>query len=157
MHKKRACLDSAYAPPLTSALCAFRNGAVVNRPGVNSSNSELVDFVHEWIKLCASGKTKEAFELLDSPVDKTRHTWTPEDFHEVTFDHLDDGKYPVITDPDRVEGKIRKDVFTYDDGSGWGVEFDLPLNGVVSDFTLLFDFIKASEELKIILDDCHAM
>ena len=63
----------------------------------------------------------------------------------------------MITDPDEVEGNIRKDTYAYNDGSGWGVEYDLPLNGVVSDFTLMFDFIKHNGELKIILDDCHVM
>ncbi|EKN4616609.1 TPA: hypothetical protein NKW28_004473, partial [Vibrio parahaemolyticus] len=52
---------------------------------------------------------------------------------------------------------LRNNIFEYDNGSGWGVEYDLPLNGVVSDFTLLFDFLKHGEDLRVILDDCHVM
>ena len=124
---------------------------------INSTNEEFVQFVHEWVKLCASGKTIEAFELLDDPIDKFRHTWTVKDFEEVRFNHFDNGNSPVVTDPETVKGTIRKDVFEYDDDSGWGVQYDLPLNGVVSDFTLMFDFIKVDGKLKIILDDCHVM
>ncbi len=130
---------------------------MINKPNINSSNEELINFVHEWVKMCAAGETKEAFALIDPPLDKSRHTWTPDDLREITYDHFDDEKYPVVTDPDNVEGKIRKDIYTYNDGSGWGVEYDLPLNGVVSDFTLLFDFLKSGNELKIIMDDCHVM
>ncbi|HIF9520580.1 hypothetical protein NGM67_12015 [Photobacterium damselae] len=65
------------------------------------------------------------------------------------------GEHPIVTDPDTVEGNIRKDIWEYNDGSGWGVEYDLPLNEDVSDFTLLFDFIKPRNQLKVILDGCH--
>ena len=130
---------------------------MINKPGLDATDNDLIGFVHDWVKLCAAGKIDEAFSLLDEPLDKSRHTWTPDDIKEVTFDHFDDEKYSVITDPDEVEGNIRKDTYAYNDGSGWGVEYDLPLNGVVSDFTLMFDFIKHNGELKIILDDCHVM
>ena len=130
---------------------------MIRKLGVDCSESDRIQFVHDWVKLCASGKTVEAFDLLDSPLDTTRHTWTPEDFREVTFDHFDDEKFPTVTDPETVEGTIRKDTFEYNDGSGLGLEFDLPLNGIVNDFTLMFDFIKVGGELKVIMDDCHVM
>lgn len=130
---------------------------MIVKPGINAKESDLVEFVHGWVKLCAEGKIDQAFSLLDEPVDQFRHTWTPGDIKEITYDHFDDEKYPTITNPDEVDGNIRKDVFEYNDGSGWGVEYDLPLNGVVSDFTLMFDFIKSGGVLKVILDDCHVM
>jgi hypothetical protein len=130
---------------------------MIVKPGINAKESDLVEFVHGWVKLCGEGKIDQAFSLLDEPVDQSRHTWTPEDIKEITYDHFDDEKYPTITNPDEVDGHIRKDVFEYNDGSGWGVEYDLPLNGVVSDFTLMFDFIKSGGVLKVILDDCHVM
>ena len=130
---------------------------MINKPNLKSNEQDLLIFVHEWINLCAAGKIKEAFSILDKPIDESRYFWTPEDIKEITFDHFDDGKQPMITSPDTVEGKIRKDVFKYDNGSGWGVEYDLPMNGVVSDFTLMFDFIKSNDQLLVILDDCHVM
>lgn len=130
---------------------------MIKKPSIDSKEIDLLEFVHQWVKMCANGKIVEAFSLLDSPIDESRYLWKPEDIKEITYDHFDDGKYPTITDPDEVDGNIRKDVFAYNDGSGWGVEYDLPMNGVVSDFTLMFDFIKCSDELKVILDDCHVM
>lgn len=130
---------------------------MIKKPGIGSTKDDLLEFVHQWVKMCADGKIAEAFSLLDSPLDESRYHWKPEDIKEITFDHFDDGKYPIISDPDKVGGNIRKDVFSYNDGSGWGVEYDLPMNGVVSDFTLMFDFKKHEGGLKVILDDCHVM
>ncbi|HFN0904668.1 TPA: DUF7668 domain-containing protein, partial [Vibrio parahaemolyticus] len=109
------------------------------------------------IDLCASGEAEYAFSFLDEPLDNSRSKWSLEDFEMVRFDHFGDNQLPVITSPLTVTGVLRNDIFEYDNGSGWGVEYDLPLNGVVSDFTLLFDFLKHGEDLKVILDDCHVM
>ena len=129
---------------------------MVIKPTLESKEQGLINFVHEWVKLCANGMIEDAFSILDKPINLARH-WSAEDIKEITFDHFDDGKQPVISSPDNVEGTIRKNVFAYDDGSGWGVEYDLPMNGVVSDFTLMFDFIKDGDRLLVILDDCHVM
>mgnify|MGYP000235484216 CR=1 FL=1 len=126
---------------------------MINKPGINATESDLVRFVHEWVKLCSAGKITDAFSLLDGPVDESRHTWTPDDIKEVTYNHFDDEKYPIITDPDEAEGNIRKDSFEYNDGSGWGVAYDLPLNGVVSDFTLMFDFINERDHCEVFRPD----
>lgn len=130
---------------------------MIEKPSLVSNENDLVKFAHNRVNLSASGSIKEAFSILDQSTDSTRHNWTPEDIKEVTFDHFDDGKQPKITSPDNVEGTIKKDVFKYDDGSGWGVEYDLPMNGVVSDFTLMFSLIKTENKLLVILDDCHVM
>lgn len=130
---------------------------MIEKPKLESGKDALICFVNSWVSLCAEGKILEAFSILDKPIDASRHNWTPEDIQEITFGHFDDGKQPRITSPDGVDGIIRKDVFEYNDGSGWGVEYDLPMNGVVSDFTLLFNFIKSNGELLVILDDCHVM
>lgn len=129
----------------------------MKKPHVNASLDELIEFVHAWVKLCAQGRINEAFLMLDPPIDPKRYHWQAGDLAKVTFDHFDDNQQPVITDPDSVSGNIRKDVYEYNDGSGWGVEYNLPLNNVVSDFTLMFDFKKVGNELKVILDDCHVM
>ena len=129
----------------------------MNRPTINSTREELIQFVHGWIQLCANGNIDEAFRLLDPPLDEARHAWSMKDFEMVVDNYFEDGKRPVVTDPDTVAGEIRKNCFEYNDGSGWSVEYDLPLNGVVSSFTLLFDFIKVRDELKVILDDCHIL
>ncbi len=130
---------------------------MLTKPTLDATEQELLDFVHQWVKMCAAGNIEAAFALLDVPVDESRHTWTPADIREITFDHFDDEQYPSITDPDTVKGNLRSDVFAYNDGSGWGIEYDLPLNGVVSDFTLMFDLIKHDGDLLVILDDCHVM
>lgn len=128
---------------------------MIVKPEIHASKKELLQFVHHWVKLCATGDIDSAFDLLDPPVNTKQHVWTQDDFHEVTFDHFSDGQYPSVTDPDKAEGTIRTDVFEYDDRSGWGVAYDLSLNNVVSDFTLMFDFIKIDDQLKVLLTDCH--
>ena len=130
---------------------------MIDKPNLKSSESDLIKFVDDWVELCAEGNIEEAFSILDKPIESSRHQWSPQDIEEITFDHFDDGKQPVITSPDEVKGKIRKDIFAYDDGSGWGIEYGLPMNGIVSDFTLMFDFLKKNNTLLVILDDCHVM
>ncbi|HGF5169493.1 TPA: hypothetical protein ACF35O_004996, partial [Vibrio parahaemolyticus] len=129
----------------------------MKKPTIESSQEELIAFVRDWIDLCASGEAEYAFSFLDEPLDNSRSKWSLEDFEMVRFDHFGDNQLPVITSPLTVTGVLRNDIFEYDNGSGWGVEYDLPLNGVVSDFTLLFDFLKHGEDLRVILDDCHVM
>ncbi|WP_444916805.1 hypothetical protein [Microbulbifer sp. JMSA003] len=130
---------------------------MVIKSALNSNEKNFIDFVHACVKYCANGNIEEAFSILDKPVSPDRHHWSPEDIKEIIFDHFDDGKQPVISSPDSVEETIRKDIFTYDDGFGSGVEYDLPLNGAVSDFMLMFDFIKVRGQILIILDDCYLM
>lgn len=130
---------------------------MIIKPNLQASEKDLLDFVDQWVELCASGYINEAFTLLDVPLDQSRFRWSAKDLKAITFDHFDDGKQPIITSPETVEGNIRKDVFAYDDESGWGIEYDLPMNGVVSDFTLTFNFIKLNGQLKVVLDDCHVM
>ena len=130
---------------------------MLTKPNIYSNENDLVNFVSGWIKLCAEGRIEEAFSILDQPIEASSNEWSPEDIEEITFNHFNDGKQPIITSPDCAEGTIRKDVFAYDDGSGWGVQYDLPMNGVVSDFTLMFNFIKKNNQLLVILDDCHVM
>lgn len=129
------------------------------KPTVTATQAELLQFVHDWVGMCAEGKINEAFTLLDAPLDSSRYHWSAEDITEITFDHFDDGLQPVITHPDTVGGDIplRADSGSFNDGSGYWVEFDLPMNGVVSDFTLMFEFLFSNETLKVILDDCHVM
>ncbi|MCG0031149.1 hypothetical protein KUA17_23215, partial [Vibrio parahaemolyticus] len=143
---------------LNAALCvSHKKESSMKKPTIESSQEDLIAFVRDWIDLCASGEAEYAFSFLDEPLDNSRSKWSLEDFEMVRFDHFGDNQLPVITSPLTVTGVLRNDIFEYDNGSGWGVEYDLPLNGVVSDFTLLFDFLKHGEDLKVILDDCHVM
>lgn len=124
---------------------------------MGASENDLVRFVHDWVALCADGNVNEAFSLLDKPLSRSNQHWNSDDLKEVTFDHFDDGKYPEITSPDDVVEEIQNEVYEFDDGSGWSVDYKLPLNGVVSDFTLQFKFIIRKGNLKVILDDCHVL
>ncbi len=49
------------------------------------------------------------------------------------------------------------DVYTYTDGTGYGVDHDLALNGKLSDFTAQFDIRKSKERLTIILENIHVL
>lgn len=135
----------------------FEELAGFTKPTINSSEKDFIEFVDNWIELCASDKTELAFSLLDKSKNKKSHRMTVEDFEFVRFNHFDDDKLPTVTSSKTVKGNLRKDIVKYDDNSGWNLEYDLPLNGIVSDFTLMFDFIIDGKKLLVILEDCHVM
>lgn len=54
-------------------------------------------------------------------------------------------------------GNYRADALKYDDGTGYSVEHDVPLNGKWSDLTAQFEFTGKNPVLKVILHDLHVL
>ena len=45
----------------------------------------------------------------------------------------------------------------FDDGSGYSVEHDVPLNGEWSDLTAQFEFVRFPKGYAVVLHDLHVM
>lgn len=127
----------------------------MNKLTVKANDTEVVSFVHDWIKAAASSGFDIAMGLLDSVTDGGPH-WSDQLFKQVSFGHMQEGVYPTITDPDDVPN-LRHEVYRYYDGSGLAVDYDLPLDGQRSDFTLQFEFVRDGEWYKIYLRDIHVL
>jgi hypothetical protein len=74
----------------------------------------------------------------------------------LTFDHFDDGRQPEISDPGALDN-LRVDAYRYNDGRGFGVDHDLPLDGKRSDFTVQLVFKKKGGEYLVYLEDIHVL
>ncbi|MNJ67269.1 hypothetical protein D3C77_634280 [compost metagenome] len=51
----------------------------------------------------------------------------------------------------------RSDLYEYNDGSGYGFEYDLTSEGELNDYTIMFDFIKTDNGYFAYLTDIHIL
>lgn len=121
---------------------------------------QVTKFIKDWTKLLSEGKYQEALDLLDqSANNKDNFVWTKEILKEVFLDYGKIGRMPIINDPYLMgkEGNFI-DFFQYDDGSGWAVDYDIPLDGERGNLTAQFSFNKISGEMySIFLQELHVM
>lgn len=123
------------------------------RPRLDATEDETLSFAREWVALAA----EQGFEVAISEFDENREVaWSQELFEELTFDHFDDGRQPRITAPNAVAG-LRVDAFEYNDGSGFAVDHDLALDDKRSDYTAQFDFRKAADGYRTVLESIHVL
>lgn len=117
-------------------------------------------FIKEWTKLLSEGEFQEALDLLDQGQnDECNYFWTKDSLKEAFLDYGEVGRMPIINDP-FLMGKEGDgfEFYKYDDGSGWAVEYDIPLDGEKGDLTAQFSFKKSSGGmLSIKLEELHVM
>lgn len=127
-------------------------------------SAALVHWIREWLDLLAAGQLAEACDRLDGPgpdgVD-----WTPAMLIALVDDTYRPGtpfraahpEGPVFTPVATVRGRLRPEVIAFDDGSGYWVDHDMPLNGEVSDLTAQFAFYRRGDFFAVVLHDLHVM
>lgn len=117
-------------------------------------------FIREWVKLLSENKFEEACALLDEPEDNDRNIiWNAENLKEVFLDYFWHERMPFINDPYQMNlDKEVIDFFEYDDGSGYAVDYDIPVDGEWGDLTAQFSIQKDTTNLyRIILEDVHVL
>ena len=126
---------------------------MMRRPGIDATVAEIERYIRSWVKAAAD----EGFEVALSYLDPNPAvSWSNELLDELSYNHFDDGQHCRITDPDLVDD-LEVMVFPYLDGTGFGVDHDLALNGKRSDFTAQFVIRKGETQLTIILHDLHVL
>jgi hypothetical protein len=121
---------------------------------------EVTLFIRCWIKLLSENRFDEASKVLDEPEDNGRNIlWTAENLREVFLDYCWHERMPDINDPFQMD--LNSEViefYQYDDGSGYAVDYDIPLDGEWGDLTAKFSFKKMTKSLYItILYDMRVM
>ena len=125
---------------------------------------ELIAFVEAWFDLIASGDIDKACQKIDKP-NCYGIQWTPEKLLEIinynlgpgtgyASDHPEGPKFSKVSE---TKGNFRVDVLAFDDGSGYSLEYDVPLNGEWSDLTAQFEFIGSGGEFEVVLHDLHVL
>ncbi len=116
-------------------------------------DADLLAFVRSWLNLLAAGKLDEACQLLDEP-SSYGHRWTPNSIRRVVDDTFSEGVFTVVEESDP---PCRSDVFRLDDGSGYSVDHDVPLNGAASDLTAQCEFRRRNDRYAAVLQDLHVL
>ena len=114
--------------------------------------------------MIAKGKIAEACKKLDKP-NYYGIVWTPEKIKEIIKDEFgpetifgqEHPKGVFFSSVQETEGTYRADVLKFDDGSGYSVEHNVPLNREWSDLTAQFEFIGETSEFEVILHDLHVL
>lgn len=123
------------------------------------------EFVRQWFKLLAVGRIEEASRQLDEP-NGYGIRWTPHEIQDAIELAFGEGcwfrkEHPgglKLSDPDQALGtRYNYDVIELDDGSGFTGHYDVPLNGVWSDLTAQFEFLKRSGGYAVVLHDLHVL
>lgn len=127
-------------------------------PVPNSPDIEplLVRYVEAWVERLAAGDWDGAMSLIDRP-NHYGLRWSPADVRQVLVDY-GRGIEPKVTAPQQHHApSARISVVAFDDGSGYSVDYGLPLNGAHSDLTAQFEFLLSGDEYVAILHDLHVL
>lgn len=129
-----------------------------------SELDELLAVVREWFRLLAVEGWNEATGMLDEP-NGYGIRWTPAEIRRALDLAYQPGcrsriahpEGPRFSDPDSAVGVPEADAWALDDGSGYRVDYDVPLNGSWSDLTAQFEFLRRPGGLAIVLHDLHVL
>ena len=127
--------------------------------------TDLVAWAQDWFDLLAAGRLAEACGRLDEP-NHYGVVWTPEAIVELVQETFPaetifgraHPEGPRFTSPRTARGRERHHFSAFADGSGFSLDYDVPLNGEFSDLTAQFEFHwRAGRTLAIRLHDLHVM
>jgi hypothetical protein len=115
---------------------------------------ELAGVILDWFRLLAGGRWDEACSRFDEP-NFYGNRWTPTSIQQTIDQAVGDGHR--VTDPDAIPTPSPTYLYTFDDGSGWQVEVDVPLDGRWSELTAQFQFLRRPGGLAVVLYDLHVL
>ena len=124
----------------------------------------LLVFIRNWFRLLAADRWPDACASLD---ERSQYgiEWTPEYIrHALNLAFGPDCRFrsdhpegPQFSDPDTASGTCHASVLPFDDGRGFSADHDVPLNGLWSDLTAQFEFLRRPGGLAVILHDLHVL
>lgn len=130
---------------------------------LDSKPADMIAFVAHWFDLMAEGRVEAALSQLDEP-NSYGIAWTRGAIEQLLSETLGHTRYlqrhpegPRFTSPDAATGQPRADVLAFDDGSGYSLEHDVPLNGEWSDLTAQFEFLRREAGYAVVLHDLHVL
>ena len=102
--------------------------------------------------------------MLDVPAPDGER-WTPERLVALVSDtyrpgtpfHREHPEGPVFTPVATVRGRLGAAVIEYEDGSGYWIDHDMPMNDEASDLTAQFEFTRRGDTFEVMLHDLHVL
>jgi len=114
-----------------------------------SIEEQLISYCQIWLDKLTEG---EVFGI-DMPNDYGL-VWDIEKIDDVVKDYLGEGVTPEIFSKNLKE--CYPNFYKRNDG-GYNLEFDLPLNGELSDLTVQFEFNRKGSKFVVVLHDIHVL
>jgi hypothetical protein len=112
------------------------------------------EYVRSFFQLIAHGQWHSALAYLDLPSSYGR-TWTQREIEKELETYGSNGI--AISSPTSTSGTPYTSTGVFNDGSGFWLDFSVPLNGNWSDLTAQFEFKKTTEGYAVALEDLHVM
>jgi len=114
---------------------------------------QVVTFCQKWLNTFAEKDYKSALAEIDAP-NEYGITWNKENIKAILTEYLGEGIEPKIES--RHMNECNLNTIKRNDG-GYSVEFDIPLNGEVSDLTAQLEFNKKGRVFEVVLHDIHVL
>ncbi|EHP40344.1 hypothetical protein OR16_26403 [Cupriavidus basilensis OR16] len=121
----------------------------------SSVEAALLQYVELWVCRLAQGDWDAAMALIET-FNHYGVRWTASDVRRALADY-GKGVEPVVTDPRKLIQEPRASVIAFDDGTGYAVDYDLPLDGAWSDLTAQFEFLLSGDKYLATLHDLHVL
>ena len=118
--------------------------------------ADTSQYIRRWYRLLAQNRWDEASALIDEP-NSYGMVFTPAEIRRVLAANYDFTDADTFTDPDVLPKEGRFSICGYADGSGYSVEYDVPLNGEWSDLTAQFELLVRPGGLAVVLHDLHVL
>ena len=113
----------------------------------------FIDFIEKALGILAKEKYSDFLAIFDSS-----RILTEQDLISA-LRYLDDTR-PVlkIDDPALVKSQNQEiELFAFNDGSGYAMDYDLTTDGEINDLTLQVEFLKKGDGYMVSLDDLHTL
>ncbi|MGP4846342.1 DUF7668 domain-containing protein [Marinobacter sp. 1Y8] len=114
-----------------------------------SIEKQLLSFCQKWLDELSDGRVI-GIDALNCYGIK----WGNEQVFEVLQDYLGSNIQPKVQHVDI--SQCHPNFYKRDDG-GYNLEFDIPLNGEISDLTAEFEFNRKNSKFEVVLHDIHVM
>lgn len=112
-------------------------------------------FARDWFTLLANGALSEAVSRLDEP-NSYGEKWSAERI-KGAIEEYSGSTTATFSDPATLLGDGRPTLYAFDDGRGYALDHDVPLDGEWSDLTAQFEFLRRPNGYAVVLQDLHVL
>jgi len=111
--------------------------------------------IEAWFQQLSAGNWSEVISMLDEP-NAYGVKWGESEIRN-SIEEYSRSKLWVVTDAKSLDTSGHTSFGEFNDGSGYWLDYDIPLNGEWSDLTAQFEFRKRGTGYAVVLHDIHVL